>query len=71
MPLFLKFNADCWVDGVNRTVYLINDQLPGPLIDVEEGDELEVFVTNQLPVDNTIHWHGKKTNLLINLGGSI
>ncbi|KAJ5240047.1 Cupredoxin [Penicillium chermesinum] len=45
-------------DGVSRPVYLINGQQPGPLIEVEEGDELEVFVTNNLPVENTIHWHG-------------
>ncbi|KAJ6112305.1 Cupredoxin [Penicillium sp. IBT 18751x] len=45
-------------DGVSRPVYLINGQQPGPLIDVEEGDELEVFVTNNLTVENTIHWHG-------------
>ncbi|KUL88246.1 hypothetical protein ZTR_05057 [Talaromyces verruculosus] len=45
-------------DGVSRPVYLINGQQPGPLIEVDEGDELEVFVTNNLTVENTIHWHG-------------
>ncbi|KAJ9139015.1 Multicopper oxidase [Coniochaeta hoffmannii] len=45
-------------DGFSREVYLINGQQPGPLIDVDEGDELEVFVQNDLPVDTTIHWHG-------------
>ncbi|KAH8705516.1 Cupredoxin [Talaromyces proteolyticus] len=45
-------------DGVSRPVYLINGQQPGPLIEVDEGDELEVFVTNNLAVENTIHWHG-------------
>jgi FtsP/CotA-like multicopper oxidase with cupredoxin domain len=29
------------------------------LIEAEEGDELEVFVENELSVDNTIHWHGE------------
>jgi Putative multicopper oxidases len=28
------------------------------MIDVEEGDDLEVFVQNELPVETTIHWHG-------------
>ncbi|OBT81231.1 hypothetical protein VE02_10052 [Pseudogymnoascus sp. 03VT05] len=28
-------------DGVIRAVYLINDQQPGPLIETDEGDELE------------------------------
>ncbi|KID64078.1 Cupredoxin, partial [Metarhizium hybridum] len=45
-------------DGVSREVYLINGQQPGPLIDVDEGDSLEIFVQNNLPVDTTIHWHG-------------
>lgn len=46
------------VDGVPREVYLINNQQPGPLIEAEEGDDLEVFVKNDLTVETTIHWHG-------------
>ncbi|KFY67417.1 hypothetical protein V496_01608 [Pseudogymnoascus sp. VKM F-4515 (FW-2607)] len=45
-------------DGYTRQVYLINGQQPAPLIDINEGDELEVFVQNDLPVASTIHWHG-------------
>ncbi|KFY03310.1 hypothetical protein V490_00216 [Pseudogymnoascus sp. VKM F-3557] len=45
-------------DGFTRQVYLINGQQPAPLIDINEGDELEVFVQNDLPVASTIHWHG-------------
>jgi len=48
-------------DGVSRTVYLINGQQPGPLIVADEGDDLEVFVQNNLTVETTIHWHGKST----------
>ena len=55
--------ADC-VDGVSRQVYLINDQQPGPLIEVDEGDDVEVIVKNDLPVDLTIHWHGESRNSL-------
>ena len=47
--------ADLSVDGFSRTVYLINGQQPGPLIDVDEGDDLEVFVKNDLPIESTIH----------------
>ena len=46
-------------DGFTRDVYLINGQQPGPLIEIDEGDDLEVFVKNDLPVESTIHWHGK------------
>ncbi|KAJ9634649.1 hypothetical protein H2199_008934 [Coniosporium tulheliwenetii] len=45
-------------DGAPREVYLINDRQPGPLIEAEEGDDIEVFVTNDLDVETTIHWHG-------------
>ena len=40
-------------------MYLINGQQPGPLIEADEGDDLEVFVKNELSVETTIHWHGK------------
>jgi len=33
-----------YTDGFSREVYLINGQQPGPLIEIDEGDELEVFV---------------------------
>ena len=48
-----------YADGVPRQVYLINGQQPGPLIEVDEGDDIEVLVRNDLPVDLTIHWHGE------------
>lgn len=46
-------------DGTVRPAFLINGQTPGPLIEVNWGDWVEVTVTNLLP-DNatTIHWHG-------------
>ncbi|KAK5290638.1 hypothetical protein LTR16_002435 [Cryomyces antarcticus] len=48
-------------DGVSRDVYLINGQQPGPQIEVDEGDDVEVFVKNELPVKTTIHWHARDT----------
>ncbi|KAA8644991.1 uncharacterized protein ATNIH1004_009202 [Aspergillus tanneri] len=45
-------------DGVSREVYLINGLQPGPLIEADEGDSLEIFVKNDLPVDTSLHWHG-------------
>jgi FtsP/CotA-like multicopper oxidase with cupredoxin domain len=40
----------------------ILDQFPGPLIEVNSGDELVVNVYNQLPNGTTIHWHGQLQN---------
>jgi FtsP/CotA-like multicopper oxidase with cupredoxin domain len=55
-----NYQADRLEDGVNRQVYLVNDQDPGPIIEVDEGDDLEVFVKNDLPVDITLRWHGER-----------
>ncbi|RMD39446.1 hypothetical protein DV735_g5686, partial [Chaetothyriales sp. CBS 134920] len=46
-------------DGVDRLALAINGQVPGPLIECNWGDTLEVSVTNQLQDNSTtIHWHG-------------
>lgn len=36
-------------------MFAINDQSPGPLLTVKEGDELEVFVENSLLTEATMH----------------
>ncbi|PKI53840.1 hypothetical protein CRG98_025735 [Punica granatum] len=36
----------------------VNESLPGPNINIEEGDTLHVHVINQSPYNLTIHWHG-------------
>ncbi|KAL6405306.1 hypothetical protein AUP68_11057 [Ilyonectria robusta] len=55
---FTVHSASNSPDGFEREVYLINGQQPGPLIDVDEGDDVEIFVRNELNVETTIHWHG-------------
>lgn len=35
-----------------------NGSIPGPLIEVAEGDRVRIFVTNKLPASTTVHWHG-------------
>ena len=37
-----------------------NGQSPGPTIEVVEGDKVRIFVTNRLPENTTIHWHGQR-----------
>jgi len=47
-------------DGVPRVFLSINKQLPGPAIQVCEGDHLVVDVYNEMFSDTeTIHWHGQ------------
>lgn len=49
-------------DGVEKQVYLINGQFPGPLIECRSGDHLIIHVTNGLSSLReegiSIHWHG-------------
>lgn len=43
-------------DGHGRPVFAINGQSPGPVIEADEGDEIEVLVDNQLTFETTMHW---------------
>ncbi|RDL34578.1 uncharacterized protein BP5553_07706 [Venustampulla echinocandica] len=48
-------------DGVDTSVILVNGQFPGPLIEADWGDEIQVTVHNQLSSPGegtTVHWHG-------------
>lgn len=38
--------------------WLYNGQLPGPQIEVYEGDTVEITFKNNLPETTTVHWHG-------------
>ncbi|KAH7439375.1 hypothetical protein KP509_04G058400 [Ceratopteris richardii] len=42
-----------------KRMVTVNDEFPGPIIEVDEGDRVLVNVTNDMPDKNiTIHWHG-------------
>lgn len=48
-------------DGYEKDMLLINGQFPGPLIEANWGDWVEVTVTNSLVSEaegTSIHWHG-------------
>ncbi|XP_029171325.1 laccase-1-like [Nylanderia fulva] len=53
-------NCQCVpVDGIGRTILTINRMIPGPSIDVCEGDKIVVDVVNNMEGEGlTIHWHG-------------
>jgi len=36
----------------------VNGSLPAPVLRLREGDTVTINVTNLLPVDSSIHWHG-------------
>jgi hypothetical protein len=40
------------------TAYAINGQVPGPRLELTEGDHVRINYTNHLPDSTTMHWHG-------------
>lgn len=46
-------------DGVERDMILVNGQFPGPRLEVNEGDDVVVEVSNGLDSDSSIHFHGE------------
>jgi FtsP/CotA-like multicopper oxidase with cupredoxin domain len=45
-------------DGHERSMIFINGQHPGPLLDIQQGDWVEIEVRNRMPFNSTIHAHG-------------
>lgn len=45
-------------DGVFRPMMLVNNQFPGPMLEVNEGDTLVINVDNQAINATSIHFHG-------------
>jgi FtsP/CotA-like multicopper oxidase with cupredoxin domain len=47
--------------GLTRNIISVNGTVPGPAIIVDEGDWVEVNVTNvNIAFGTIIHWHGKE-----------
>lgn len=44
--------------GAATEFWAYNASLPGPLIEVMEGDTVEILFENRLPQATTVHWHG-------------
>ncbi|MFT4191708.1 MAG: multicopper oxidase family protein [Comamonas sp.] len=47
-----------FIPGRRTEVWAYNGLTPGPLIEVREGDRVEIEFVNHLPHPSTIHWHG-------------
>jgi bilirubin oxidase len=46
------------VDDVTSHVYAYNGRVPGPTLELREGDRVTVRFRNELPEPTTVHWHG-------------
>jgi FtsP/CotA-like multicopper oxidase with cupredoxin domain len=52
-------NTTMALDGISRLILAVNGQYPGPVIEANWGDTLEITVKNSLQDNGTsIHWHG-------------
>ncbi|QDV78340.1 copper oxidase [Botrimarina mediterranea] len=47
-----------FLPGYKMNVYGYNGSMPGPTIEVTQGDRVRIVVTNELPEQTTVHWHG-------------
>ena len=47
-----------FLPGNHMNVYGFNGSMPGPTIEVFQGDKVRVVVQNNLPEMTSIHWHG-------------
>ncbi|KAF2193683.1 multicopper oxidase [Zopfia rhizophila CBS 207.26] len=45
-------------DGFEREMIFVNDQFPGPTLEIEQGDWVEIQVVNKMPFNTTVHYHG-------------
>ena len=46
------------LEGIDTAVWQYNQQTPGPLIRIKQGNMLRVPFTNKLSQPTTVHWHG-------------
>jgi FtsP/CotA-like multicopper oxidase with cupredoxin domain len=44
--------------GVETDVFAYNGRVPGPTLELREGDRVRVLFRNELPEATTVHWHG-------------
>ncbi|KAM0283669.1 hypothetical protein ACHAPQ_005904 [Fusarium lateritium] len=59
-------------DGVEKRVYLINDEFPGPVIEARSSDRVVVQVHNGLLEEGlSIHWHGLRMKDQNDMDGAV
>lgn len=56
------------VQGKSTDAWAFNGMVPGPTIELHEGDRVTIHYHNKLPQTSTVHWHG--LHLTANADGS-
>jgi len=52
-PVRRELLPGLWMD-----TYGYNGDMPGPTIEINQGDRVRIVVTNKLPEGTSMHWHG-------------
>lgn len=47
-----------FLPGVKMNIWGFNGSMPGPTIEITQGDRIRIIVHNELPEETTVHWHG-------------
>lgn len=47
-----------FLPGYKMVVWGFNGSMPGPTIEVNQGDRVRIVVHNELPEETSVHWHG-------------
>ena len=47
-----------FLPGYEMNVWGFNGSMPGPTIEIVQGDRVRIVVTNELPEETSVHWHG-------------
>lgn len=47
-----------FLPGYKMNVWGFNGSMPGPTIEINQGDRVRIIVHNGLPEETTVHWHG-------------
>ncbi|MAT68539.1 MAG: copper oxidase [Planctomycetaceae bacterium] len=47
-----------FLPGYAMNVWGFNGSMPGPTIEITQGDRVRFVVHNELPEETTVHWHG-------------
>jgi FtsP/CotA-like multicopper oxidase with cupredoxin domain len=60
IPVVLEAREVDWefVPGTRTRAWGYNGQIPGPMLEGQVGEVLEIRFTNRLPQPTNIHWHG-------------
>jgi bilirubin oxidase len=56
--LVARRTSKVMLPGTATEFWTYNSMVPGPLIDVFEGDTVRIRLENQLSQETTVHWHG-------------